>query len=122
MNKIKSNPTKTALTISMGFLVVYFIFRDDWALFTSLGIGLTGIFSTYLSKLIEKIWFKLAWVLSLIVPNILLTSIFYGILFPIAILQRIFAKSDNLKLKNSSNSTFTTCKKEYDKKSFENPW
>ncbi len=122
MAKIKSDPTKTMLTISMGFLVVYLIFRDDWALFTSIGIGLTGIFSTYLSKLIEKLWFKLAWLLSLIVPNILLTSIFYCILFPIAMLQRILAKSDTLRLKNSSSSTFTTCNKEYDKKSFENPW
>ncbi len=122
MAKIKSEPIKTMLTISMGFLVLYFIFRDDWALFTSIGIGLTGIFSTYLSKLIEKLWFKLAWLLSLIVPNILLTSIFYCILFPIAILQRILVKSDTLRLKNSSNSTFTTCNKEYDKKSFENPW
>jgi len=122
MTKIKSNPTKTMLTISVGFLIVYLILRDDWALFTSIGIGLTGIFSTYLSKLIEKLWFKLAWLLSLIIPNILLTSIFYCILFPIAMLQRILVKPDSLRLKNSSNSTFTTCKKEYDKKSFENPW
>ncbi len=122
MAKIKSEPIKTMLTISMGFLVVYFIFRADWALFTSLGIGIIGIFSTYLSKLIEKLWFKLAWLLSLIIPNILLTSIFYCILFPIAMLQRILVRSDNLRLKNTSNSTFTTCNKEYDKKSFENPW
>ena len=122
MAKIKSTPAKTMLTISMGFLVVYFIINDNWALFTALGIGIIGISSAFISKLIEKLWFKLAWLLGLIIPNILLTCIFFLILFPFALLSRLFRRTDLLHLKNNADSTFTVCNKEYGKKSFENPW
>ena len=122
MKKIKSDPTKTVLTISMGFLAIYFITKIEWTLITSFTIGFVGLISNYLSKKIEFLWFKLAWVLGLIIPNILLTTIFYLFLFPISLLSKIFNNSDTLKLKNNSETTFTTCNKEFDKKSFENPW
>ena len=122
MKKIKSDPTKTVLTISMGFLAVYFFTKIEWTLVTSLTIGLVGLISNYLSKKVEFLWFKLAWVLGLIIPNILLTTIFYLFLYPISLLSKIFNNSDTLKLKNNSETTFTTCNKEFDKKSFENPW
>ena len=122
MAKIKSNPPKSILTISIGFLTIYLLSDLEWTLYTSLTIGLIGVFSDFLSEKIELIWFKIAWILSLIIPNILLTFIFYIILFPIAILSKVFNKTDSLKLKNNSTSNFTTCNKEFDKKSFENPW
>ena len=122
MKKIKSDPTKTVLTISMGFLAIYFFTKIEWTLHASLTIGLIGILSSYLSKKIEILWFKLAWILGLIIPNILLTAIFYLFLYPISLLSKIFNNSDTLKLKNNSETTFTTCNKEFDKKSFENPW
>jgi energy-coupling factor transporter transmembrane protein EcfT len=122
MTKIKSNPAKTMLTISMGFLVVYLITQLSWALITSLCIGILGMFSTFISKQIEKAWFNLAWVLGLIIPNILLTIIFYGILFPIALLSRLFRETDSMKFKNKMDSTYTTSTKDFDQKSFENPW
>ena len=122
MTKMKSDPAKTMLTISMGFLVVYLLTNLSWALITSLSIGVIGISSAFISKLIEKLWFKLAWLLGLIIPNILLTVIFFLILFPFALLSRLFRSTDLLHLKNNADSTFTVCNKEYDKKSFENPW
>ena len=122
MKKIKSDPTKTVLTISMGFLAIYFIAKIEWTLITSFTIGFVGLISNFLSKKIEFLWFKLAWVLGLIIPNILLTTIFYLFLYPISLLSKIFNNSDTLKLKNNSETTFTTCNKEFDKKSFENPW
>ena len=110
------------LTISMGFLVVYLITQLSWALVTSLCIGIIGMLSTFISKQIEKVWFKLAWVLGLIVPNILLATIFYGILFPIALLSRLFRRTDSMKIKNKMDSSYTISNKDFDQKSFENPW
>jgi len=110
------------LTIAMGFLVVYAITHLNWALITALSVGIIGVFSSYLSKRIEWLWFKLAWILGMIIPNILLAIIFYGILFPIALLSRLFRKEDSMKIKNRMDSTFTTCTKEFNPKSFENPW
>jgi len=65
---------------------------------------------------------KLAWVLSLIIPNILLSSIFFLFLFPIALLSRLFGKKDPLMLKNPEKSVFRNQEKKFDKSSFENPW
>jgi hypothetical protein len=122
MQKIKSNPVKTMLTISTGFLVIFIITKLNWALLIALGIGLIGLFSSFLSKQIEFLWNKLAWLLSLIVPNVLLSAIFYLFLFPIALLSKIFGKNDSFKLKNNADSVFISSNKEFNKNSFEKPW
>lgn len=122
MQKIKSNPVKTMLTISIGFLVVFIITKVNWVLLVSLIVGLIGMFSTFLSKHIEFLWNKLAWLLGFIVPNILLSIIFYLFLFPIALLSKIFGKKDPFVLKNKTESVFVITNKSFDKKSFEQPW
>lgn len=122
MQKIKSNPVKTMLTISIGFLVVFIITKLNWALLIALVIGLIGLFSSFLSKQIEFLWTKLAWFLGLIVPNILLSAIFYLFLFPIAVLSKVFGKNDSFKLKNNADTVFVSSNKEFDKNSFEKPW
>lgn len=122
MKEIKSNPAKTALIISMGFLVVFMVYKLHWALLVSLAIGLIGALFEGLSKMIEKIWFKLAYVLSLIVPNILLGFIFFLFLYPISLLSKLFRKNDLLKLKNSNTSVYTIRTDVFDKAHFDNMW
>jgi hypothetical protein len=85
-------------------------------------VGLAGVFSTYLSRKIDFIWMKLSWLLSLIVPNILLTIIFYLLLFPIALLSRIFGQKDPLNLNNTKDSYFKNSDRQLDKASFEKLW
>ncbi len=46
----------TILVISMGFLVVHLVFAWKWAIVTSLVTGMTGIFSPYLTKIIDFWW------------------------------------------------------------------
>lgn len=118
---MKSDTSKSVLTISMGFLLLYLIFLWQWAIVVSLSVGIIGIISPYLSKKIEWLWMKLADVLGMVVPKILLTLVFYLFLFPIALLYRIFNK-DTLMLSNKYNSYFIDVKKEFDKKSLEKTW
>lgn len=122
MKKLKSDPTKTALTISMGFLVIYLFSGWKWAVITSLVIGLIGVFSPFLSRKVEFLWMKLTYFLGLIVPNILLGAIFYLFLFPIALLSKLFKKKDPLLLNNNHQSTYVMCNRTYAKSSFEKPW
>ena len=122
MKNLKSEPIKTCLTIAVGFIVVFLATKGQWAIYVSLIVGAIGLFSDYLSQKIDFVWMKLTWVLSLIVPNILLGAIFYLFLFPISMLSKLFGKSDPLLLKNNNNSTFTTEHKEFSKASFEKPW
>ena len=122
MKKIKSNPAKTILTICIGFILVFYITKNNFFLTTSFCLGIIGITSSFLSLIIEKIWFKIAEFLSLIIPNILLGVIFYLILFPISIVQKMFTKNNSLKLKNLNSSTYLNKNKKFDKKAFINPW
>lgn len=118
----KKDPSKTVLTIVVGFVVVYLSTKWNWAILVSLCVGLAGIASTWLSEKIDFLWGKLAWFLGLIVPNILLSLVFYLFLFPIAVLAGIFGEKDPLKLKNRNGSLFKTRTTEIEKASFEKPW
>jgi hypothetical protein len=122
MKTMETKPLKTVLTISVGFIVLYYITNWPWTLPAALLVGLAGIFSTYLSAKIDYIWMKLTWFLSLIIPNILLGIIFFFLLFPIALLSRLFDKKDPLNLKDKSGSNFKNVNKEFNKISFEKLW
>jgi hypothetical protein len=122
MKQMKSNPSKTALTITIGFLVLYFITKVNWMLTVAACVGIAAILSDKLAYYIEWAWMKLAYILSLIVPNIILGIVFFLFLFPLSILSKIFRKEDALKLKNNFASVYSEKKKEYDKAHFENMW
>lgn len=119
MTKKKTSPFRTVLTITVGFTIVYLATEMRWALLVAVGVGLIGVFSKFLSEQIDWFWTKLAWILSLIVPNIILTIIFYLFLFPIALLSRVFGKKDPMMLKDQPKTVFRDVDKEFDKVSFE---
>ncbi len=118
----KTDPIKTVLVITVGMLIVFALTQWKWAFNAAVIIGLLGLLSSYIAKQIDFLWMKLAWVLSLIVPNILLSVIFYLLLTPIALLSRLFGEKNQLNLKNKTDSLFKDYNKEFDKPSFEKPW
>ena len=119
---MNSEPIKSVLAISVGFLFVYYLTDDQWAILISLLIGLSGLLSNYLARQIDFWWMKLGYVLGLIVPKILLSIIFYCILTPTAILSKLFGEKNQLNLKNSSKSLFKEPNKTFDQSSFEKQW
>ena len=123
MNKIKSNPYKTILTISFGFFVVFLVWKTNWALLTGLIISFLGLINLRVAKLIEKIWFKIAEFLGFFVPKIVLTVVFYFILFPFSLLFKFFSKSKGtINAVNDDSSSFINVSKKFQKKDFINPW
>ncbi len=119
---MKSNPVKTLLTISMGFLGLFLAFDLSWAIWVALGVGVIGLFSDFLSAKIEYLWMKLAHVMGMIVPPVLLAAIFFLFLFPISLLSKLFGKKDPMLLSNRLSSTFTNVDKSFEKESFRKPW
>jgi len=107
------------LVISMGFLVLYLIFAWKWAIYVSLAVGLIGIISTFLSSKIEWAWMKLSKILGYIIPNILLSLVFYLLLFPLSFFSKL-SRKDPLMLSDKYQTYFVDINKEPDKKSFEN--
>lgn len=116
------NPSKTVLVITVGFLVLFFFSKQNTFLYVALGVGVLGALSSYLAEKIDWIWTKIGWVLSFIVPNIIMTLVFYVVLTPTAFLSRIFGKSDPMDLKNSQPSLFKKKDTTFSKESFEKPW
>jgi hypothetical protein len=120
--KMKTGTTKsTILIISMGFLTLFLLFQWQLALFLSLLVGITGIISSYLSERIEWVWMKLAQLLAYIMPNLLLSIVFFFLLFPISLLSKLFTK-DPLMLSNKHNSYFIEVKENVNKDNFEKVW
>lgn len=118
----KTDPIKTVLVITVGLLIVFAITHWKWTFNAAVLIGLLGLISSFLAKQIDYVWMKLAWILSLIVPNIILSIIFYFLLTPLAFLSRLFGEKNQLNLKNKSDSLFKDYNKDFDKPSFEKPW
>ena len=122
MKPRSANPSKTVLVIIAGLLVVYYFSGWPWTLYTALIIGVGAALSDYLAGVIHFLWMKLVLLLSLIVPNVIMTLIFYLILFPIAMLARLFRKHPPILLTNPDNSVFVETDKSFDKSHFEKPW
>lgn len=122
MKERPADPSRTVLTISVGFIVLYLVTGWKWSIITALAIGAAGVFSTHLSTGITFVWMKLSWLLGLIIPNLLLAVIYYFFLYPVAILSRLFGKKDPLNLKDGTESTFVTVDRKTDKKTFEKTW
>jgi len=117
----KEKNLETMLTIAVGFIVLFFVFKKQELLYVSLAVGLTGMFSDYLSSKISWAWYKLAEVLGMIVPKIILSIVFYFLLFPIALLSRIGSK-DPMKLKKGYSSYYSDRTTPFKKEDFEKTW
>ena len=117
-----AEPAKSVLAITVGFIIVYQVTHFKWALTVATLTGLIGVLSDTLSKYIHIGWTQLAKLLSLIVPNILLTAVFYLFLYPISLLAKLFGSNDPLQLKNKSNTIYKDATSMFDKASLEKPW
>ncbi len=122
MVNYKSNPLKTILTICVGFLILFLILDSIVFLHISLILGIIGITSNFLSRKIEIVWFKFGQLLGYILPNVVLSIIFYFLLFPISFIAKFFKKEDLLKLNQNYDSTFIKVSKKFDADSFKRPF
>ena len=117
----KDTSRSTILIISMGFLILYLIFSWHWAVIISLVVGILGIISGKLSRIIEKVWFSISRLLSYFIPSILLGIVFYLILFPLSILSKIFTK-DPLMISNKYRTYFVDIHKGLEDGYFKKMW
>ncbi|NBR14671.1 MAG: hypothetical protein EBQ94_12190 [Flavobacteriales bacterium] len=112
----------TVLTLVLACIFIFLVNENTYWLYAGLSIGVSSVFSMFVASKIDFIWMKLSFVLSKIVPNILLAIVYFLCLVPIAILSRMFAKKDMMMLKNKSNSLFVNTTENFDKTYFEKPW
>ncbi len=122
MQAKKQNAKEVILTIVVGLLLVFYFTKINIFLWLSIAIGLLGIFSDLFAEKLTWAWMKLAEVMGKIMSPILLGAVFYLFLTPIAFLQKIFGKTDNLKFKNPADSVYDTRNHEYKAGDLEDLW
>jgi predicted membrane protein len=120
--KVERNNYETILVIAMGFLVVYYFFKVEWAIWVSLVSGIGGFLSSHFRKALHWLWGKLTQILAFIIPNILLGLVFYLLLTPLAFFARLNNPSYSNFRKNNRVSQFEEKQKIFGKGSFERMW
>lgn len=120
--KNNSETYKTILVIVVGLSFISYIFKLDLLLKCTLVMGLACALSGWAAEKISWLWMKLTWVLSKIMPNIILSGVFYLFLTPLALLSRTFGEKNPLMLKNPGQSTFKKKEDAYSKESLEKMW
>ncbi len=117
----KEAAKSTLLVLSTGCLALFLIFSWKGWLVLSFLLGLIGVFSPWLSEKIHWLWMKLADLLGMVVPKIVLTIVFYGVLLPLALLSRL-VRRDPLMLSEKYDSYFIDLHHEVKKEDFTKIW
>lgn len=117
----KKERIKAQLVIVTGLLLLYFIFRKIFFLYSSLVFGLVFLFIPLIGSWIIWIWFQLAEFLGWINSRILLTLVYFVFLVPISLLFRTFNKNP-LALTNTDSSMYVDRNHTYTSKDLENIW
>lgn len=120
----EADKAKAQLVIVTGLVVIHFIFSPEhpYLLYAAAAVGVISIAVPYLGDLIVKGWYKLAEVLGAINGRILLSVIFFVILFPIAVLSRLGKKNPLSLKKENQASAFAERNHRYTAKDLEQVW
>lgn len=118
----QNNPLQTVLLLAIAGIVFFLWKHWAWALYAGLAIGVLGLLSSIIAQKIDWAWRQLGEILGWFVPKILLSLIFFLVLWPTALLARLFGQKDPLDLKDDKESMFHVVEHSYQAEDFEKPW
>jgi hypothetical protein len=111
---------EAVLALVLLAIILFLIFDKEWLLVAGLIIGVVGSLSPCLATKIEWLWNLLTRSVGYVVSRIMLSSIFYLFLTPIAFLYRYFSK--NTFAKRQGDSFFRDREHTFQMKDLKNPW
>ena len=111
---------EAVLALVLLAIILFLIFDKEWLLVVGLIIGIIGSLSPWLASKIEWLWDLLTKSIGYVVSRIILSSIFYLFLTPIAFLYRVFNK--NTFAKRQGDSFFRAREHTFKMKDLKNPW
>lgn len=120
----ESEKVKAQLVIVTGLVVLYFIFKSQYPYFliAAAVVGVGSLAIPAFGDLIVKGWYKIAEILGAINGRILLSLVFFVVLFPVAVIAKLTKKNPlNLK-KENTDSVFTERNHKYAAKDLEQVW
>lgn len=119
MNREKG--LETIIILALTLLVVYVKFDGTWAIYSALGLLGIAVISKKAVLIIGKAWFSFSHYLGVVMNQIIMFIIFYGVLVPLSFFQRLMGNNQLLK-KNKSDSHFHQRNHLFIKKDIERPW
>ena len=120
--EIKSKSLETIFVLCVFLLVAYWFTHYNFLIVVCFFLTVTGLFSDFLSQKIHWLWMKLADVIGLVNTKIILSVLFFLVLTPLALLNKLRNK-DSLRIKaQKRRSMFDTRDHLYTSKDLESPW
>lgn len=113
---------ETMLVITVGLLVLYFVFKRVFLLDLALVFGLIGVFSFYLSGKIDLVWGWLSRMLGKVTNTVLLGIVFFVVLTPVGLVRRLAKKGRLKRFEPGAASNFSPRGHKFEKKDLENTW
>ncbi|MHA4738417.1 SxtJ family membrane protein [Dyadobacter sp. MSC1_007] len=120
----ESDKAKAQLVIVTGLVILSFIFKfqHPYFLIAAAVIGVGSIAIPAFGDLIVKGWYKLAEILGAINGKILLSAVFFIVLFPVALLAKLGKKNPLHLKKEEGDSVFIERNHKYSAKDLEQVW
>ena len=125
-NKQRIKDLEAIIAICTGLIVFAFIFEEKENIYRNFLIlagiiGILSILSKFFVKYLALIWMKLAEGMGYVMSKVVLSSIYYLILSPIAAIYRLTNKN-NMKARPKIDSVFENRNHKFNKNDFDNPW
>jgi hypothetical protein len=111
----------TIITIVVGCILLERIFAIPGLLVAAIIIGVIGITSDKLTHWIHRAWFFLADMLGFVMSKVILGTLFFVVLLPVAFVSKIFRK-DVLMTRRGYPSYFVEKNIVFEPKDLKNPW
>lgn len=113
---------ETILAIVLGLLVISLFTNAKALVIASAILAFVGLMIPMVSGWITWLWLKISHVMGWVMSKVIMSIVFYLVLFPISVLAKL-SKKDQLKLKKSNEPTYyTTRNYQYSPEELENPW
>lgn len=126
--KLKQSPEAIVLGLVSGLVAIYFLIQWKWeenliALIYAAGIiGLLSAVSKVIAKLVAQGWMFLGHVMGKVVGSVLLTVVYFFILTPISLLQKMFSGKGKFKSDTSIKSVWLKRKHQFSRSDLEELW
>jgi hypothetical protein len=120
MQPNRAKEKETILTLCTALVVIFLVVKKHpiQLLYASVALGVIGMFFEWLTAKIHWAWMKLAEAMGWVMNKVILAIIFYGFLFPLAMLSRLFG-NNSMQLKRKSDTYYHTRNHTYVKKDLE---
>jgi uncharacterized membrane protein YcgQ (UPF0703/DUF1980 family) len=118
----KEKNQETILAIVLGLLVIWYFFQFTTLIYISIALIVIALFIQSLASYITWFWMKLSHVMGWVMSKVILSVVFFLILFPIAMLARLFTKDHLMLKKEGRSSHYKERNVTYSKEDLENPW